>query len=196
MDRQATGRRAVLSGLAALSVGAAAPAAWARRAKPAGRFDAVLSKDGQGAHGAPGYRTLGEALAAAPAAASRPFRILVPAGTWRERNTVDKPNIHLIGEGREASVIVFNDSAQTRRQPGAANEMATLVVQAPDFHAAHLTIANDFDYPGHMPAEVAYDRTGASGAQATALKLGKGSDRALFEDVAVTGWQDTLFTDA
>jgi pectinesterase len=137
---------------------------------------------------------LSEALAAAPASGSKPFPIHVPAGEWRERNFVTKPNIHLIGEGQKSSVLVFNTRANADQSEDLPR--ATLVVRAPGFRASNLTIANDFDYPGNQPAEVPYDRTGASGAQATALKLDTGSDRAVFDDVAIISWQDTLYTDA
>jgi pectinesterase len=180
-------RSVVLAGLAGLT---AAPA-WA---KPAA-FDAVLSSRPD-PRAARNFATLGEALAAAPISGDKPFRILVPRGTWREQVTVRAPNVHLAGEGRGASVIVFNEYAAGRSRPGGPPEIATMTVLAPGFRAERLTIANDFDYPRNMPAEVDYDRTGASGSQATALKLGEGSDRAYFEDVALTGWQDTLFADA
>jgi pectinesterase len=185
-------RRTVLFAGGALAALAVGPARAASR--PA--FDAVLDREGRDRGGAKGFPTLAAALDAAPADGARPFRILVPAGTWREQVAVTRPNVHLIGEGRTASVIVFNEYAAGRNRPGGPAEIATVTVTAPGFRAERLTIANDFDYPGHMPAEVDYDRTGASGAQATALKLGKGSDKAYFEDVALTGWQDTLFTDA
>ncbi|WP_454716884.1 pectinesterase family protein [Caulobacter segnis] len=187
MSRFPDRRSVVLAGLVGLT---AAPAF----AKPA-RFDAILSAKPD-PRAAKNFATLREALEAAPASGDQPFRILVPKGTWREQVTVRKPNVHLVGEGRAASVIVFNEYAAGRSRPGGPPEIATMTVLAPGFRAERLTIANDFDYPHNMPAEVDYDRTGASGAQGTALKLGEGSDRAYFEDVALTGWQDTLFTDA
>jgi len=185
-------RRTVLSTGGAL----AALAAGSVRAAPHPAFDAVLDRAGRSRGGAKGFRTLTAALDTAPADGVRPFRILVPTGTWREQVAVTKPNIHLVGEGRASSVIVFDEYAAGRSRPGGPAEIATVTIAAPGFRAERLTIANDFDYPRHMPPEVDYDRTGASGAQATALKLGAGSDRACFEDVALTGWQDTLFTDA
>ncbi|CAN5427290.1 pectinesterase family protein [soil metagenome] len=185
-------RRTVLSGGGALAAFATSSAFAATRQA----FDAVLDRDGRDHGDAKGFRTLAEALDAAPAQGGSAFRILVPAGTWREQVTVTKPNVHLIGEGRASSIIVFNEYAAGRNRPGGPPEIATVTVLAPDFRAERLTLANDFDYPGHMPPEVDYDRTGASGAQATALKLGQGSDRALFDEVALVGWQDTLFTDS
>lgn len=184
----------VLDRRSLLLTGAAAAFAGPALAAPK-RFDAILS-DRPDPRAARSFATLAQALDAAPASGDKPFRILVPKGTWREQVTVTKPNVCLIGEGRSASVIVFNEYAAGRNRPGGPPEIATMTVTAPGFRAERLTIANDFDYPHHMPAEVDYDRTGASGAQATALKLGEGSDKAYFEDVALTGWQDTLFTDA
>lgn len=190
MSQSLDRRSLLLTGAALLAAGPSLAAP-----KRAERFDAIVSTDGKSRGGGKAYATLADALDAAPATGERPFRILVTAGTWREKVTVTKPNVWLIGEGRKATTIVYDDYAGSRR-PGGPSEIATMVVTAPGFRAERMTIANDFDYPHHMPPEVDYDRTGASGAQATALKLGKGSDKAYFEDVALTGWQDTLFTDA
>src|SRR5689334_22669331 len=147
-------RRHLLVSTAGLGATAIAPPLLAAVAP---RFDAVLSKDGTRMKGAPGYRTLTEAIDAAPAGGTRPWRILVPRGEWRERIVVAKPNIHLIGEDRAASRLVSNASRKDRRPGEAAT--ATLLVRAPGFEAANMTIANDFDYVGNMPAEVAFDRT-------------------------------------
>jgi len=184
-------RRALLGATLAFRIGAAVPAS--ARGPHGPKFDAALSRDGTPVQGAPGFPTLAAALAAAPPG-DAPYRIFIPAGTWREHNRVRRPNVHLIGESRAASILVFDDLANVPRPPG--EPASTLVVEAPDFRAAHLTIDNDFDYPHHMPADVPYDRTGASGAQARAVHLMAGADRSVFEDVAMNGWQDTLFTDA
>ncbi|MEO8063984.1 MAG: pectinesterase family protein [Pseudomonadota bacterium] len=185
-------RRELLT--AALASGAAAfLPARARGAASKPKFDAALSRDGAPVQGAPGYPTLAAAMAAAPPGEA-PFRVFIPTGTWREHNRIRRPNIQLIGASRAASILVFDDLANVPHPPG--EPASTLVVEAPDFRAAHLTIDNDFDYPHHMPADVAHDRTGASGAQARAVQLMAGADRSVFEDVAMNGWQDTLFTDA
>lgn len=146
-------RAVVMGGLAGLT---AAPALAAPR------FDAVLSSKPD-PRAMRHFPTLAAALDAAPAEDGKPFCILVRKGTWREQVTVTKPNVHLVGEGQGASVIVFNAYAAGRNRPGGPSEIATVTVLAPGFQARRLTIANDFDYPGHMPAEVDYDRTGASG---------------------------------
>jgi len=159
---------------------------------PAGRFDAVVAKDG-GTHA-----SLAAALAAAPERAARPFRILVRRGEWRERLRVTKPFIHLTGEG-PGSVIVFDRSAGDPGPDGTpvgTFATATVTVAAADFRASNLTIANGFDYVGHMPKPDAEDRTGPSGSQAVALAVQEAADRALFEAVRIAGYQDTLFADA
>lgn len=178
-------RRTLLLATAALGGMAACPT-WAT-----GRYDAILARDGQSVGGMPGYATLAAALAAAPEDGTRPFRIYVPKGEWRGRSVVTKPFIQLIGESRDASVIVTNASRRDRR-PG-EKATAAILVQAPDFHAANLTIANDFDYVANMPAPVDFDRTGATGAQAQALMLDEGADRSYFQNVRFTGYQDTLW---
>ena len=185
-------RRQLLASAGGLGVALALPrlAGAAIRQAP---YDATLSANGAPRNGVPGYRTLSAAIDAAPATGIRPWRILVPRGEWRERVVVTKPNIHLIGEDRHASRLVSNASRKDRRPGEPAT--ATLLVRAPGFAAANMTIANDFDYVGNMPAEVAFDRTGASGAQAQAIMLDTGSDRAIFDRVDITGYQDTLWAE-
>ena len=185
-------RRALLSTTLAAGAVVAVPSCMSVNAlRP--RFDAALSRDGQRMKGVPGFPTLAAALAAAPANAS-PYRIFIAPGIWREHVRITRPNVQLIGESREKSILVFDVLANA---PHAPDEPAsTLVIEAPDCRARHLTINNDFDYPHHMPADVPHDRTGASGAQARAVHLTANADRSVFEDVAMNGWQDTLFTDA
>lgn len=181
-------RRAVLSGAVASAVALTTARAFARDA----RFDAALSRDGSRVNGAPGFRTLTEALAAA-LPGDAPYRIFIPAGDWREHNRVTRANVALVGEARATSRLVFDDRANAPRDADVPG--STLEVRAPGFSAAHLTIDNDFDYPHNMPADVPHDRTGASGAQARAVHLDTGADRSVFVDVAMNGWQDTLFVD-
>ncbi len=163
-------------------------------------FDAVVAKErAREFAGISLYPTLAAAIAAAPANATRPFRILVTKGQWREHTVVDKPFIHIIGAGRDESVIVFNRSAGDKGPDGqtlGTFGTATMMIHAPDFYATKLTIANDFDYVGHLRPPVPDDKTGGSGSQAVAVAIQSDADRTLLEDVRVTGYQDTLFTDS
>lgn len=182
-------RRSALTGLVATS----AFAATITRA--AETFDARLSVDGKPSGGVPGFATLAEAIAAAPADGTKPYRILVPAGDWRMRALVDKPNVHLIGEGPDKSRIVFNNKqGDIQPDPFKPYGCSTVVVIAPGFAAKDLHLDNDYDWVG---AEIGprTGQNGSSGRQADALRLAKGSDKAYLENVRMTAWQDTLWTD-
>lgn len=183
-------RRAIVSGLFTLPFLATA----VRAATPP--FDAVLAADGQPKDGVPGFATLAEAIATAPADGARPFRIRVPRGEWRMRALVDKPNIHLIGDGADVSRIVFNNrQGDVQPDPFKPYGCSTIVVIAPGFAARDLTIDNDYDWisPVTGPRD---GQNGSSGRQADALRLAAGSDRAFLSHVRLTAFQDTLWTDS
>lgn len=190
-------RRNAMFSMAALA--AATAAAGAFPPPDSVSFDAVVSKKKRrDLPAAPRYPTIKAALAAAPAVSAKPFRILISAGIWRERPVVDKPFVHLTGEGRDKTVIVYNLSAG---DPGPDGKplgtfgTPTLTVSAPDFAACHLTVSNDYDYPASVPPPVATDKTGKSGSQAVAISIEGLADRSRFDDVAFHGYQDTLFAD-
>ena len=85
--------------------GWAAMVACTLTAQAAGPYDAVVAADGSG-----DYRTVSEAIAAAPAGQkAQPWRILVKSGSYRELVDVpeDKTDIHLIGEGSDRTIIHF-----------------------------------------------------------------------------------------
>lgn len=64
--------------------------------------DLVVSQDG-----ATGYRSIAEALQAAPTNATKPFVIRIQKGIYREKVFIDKPFITLEGEDREGTQILF-----------------------------------------------------------------------------------------
>jgi pectinesterase len=159
-------------------------------------FDAVVSRTAV-AHPRR-FATIGEALAAAPAGGTRPFRILVTRGRWREKLVIDRPNIHLVGEDRSASVLSFDAAAGMARpdgEPWGTWGCASVTVRAPGFRAHNLTIENAFDYVGNLAAPK-LEPIGPNGAQAVALMLDAGADRCELHAVDLHGHQDTLFVDA
>ncbi|HEY1140525.1 MAG TPA: pectinesterase family protein [Lysobacter sp.] len=159
-------------------------------------FDAVVATAPR--TGTPTFASIGEALAAAPADGGKPFRVLISRGRWHEKLLIDKPHIHLIGEERASSVLTFDAAAGMPRpdgEPWGTWGCASVTVRAPDFHASNLTIENAFDYVGNL-ATPKFEPIGPNGAQAVALMLDAGSERASFERVDFIGHQDTLFTDA
>jgi pectinesterase len=178
------------AGLAAATLAACRTA---RRSASREDFDATVLADGRGSH-----RTLAAAVADAPADGARPYRVLVGAGHWREKLVIDRPNIHLVGADRAACVLFFDAAAGQARpdgQPWGTWGCASVIVRARDFSASHVTIANTFDYLGHLDSPD-FQPIGPNGLQAVALMLDQGADRCAFSDVDLRGHQDTLFVDA
>jgi len=106
--------------------------------------------------------------------------------------------VHFVGESREGTVLTFDATADTRGpdgQPLGTRGSWTLKVVAPDFALERMTVENAFDYPANY-AKPPTDPTKVANAQALALALGAGSDRAVFRDCVLKGYQDTLFPDA
>lgn len=148
--------------------------------------------------GLPAYRTIGAALAAAPATATRQHRIFIRHGRYSEKLSVDKPNIHLIGESRDGAVLTYDAASSTRDPAGGeygTRGSFTLRVTAPDFRAENLTIENAFDYPVNV-AKAADDPTRLRNIQAVALMTAGASDRAEFVNTKITGYPDTLLADS
>ena len=175
-------RRIFIAGALALGL---APRAATSRARS---FDAIV---GQG-----GFTSLAEALERAPRESVKPHRILLRAGTWREKLTIDKPFIHLIGEGRERSILAFGAWSGQVAPDGerwGTRRSATLSIAAPDFAATNLSIANTFDYDRAIANP---PPSSALGYQAVALALNAGADRSTFDGVLLDGHQDTLMADA
>ena len=166
---------------------------------PAG-WDAVVDDDYTGTPGAQVERvrqfgTIGAALAAIPPDREGPYRVYVRDGRYHEKLTVDSADVHLVGESRDGVVLTYDVAAGTLGpdgRPVGTSGSATLTVAAPGFRAETLTIENDFDYP-RAAAEADGD---PSGAQAVALKLAEGSDRAVLSEITVTGYQDTFLPNA
>lgn len=155
-------------------------------------------KDGTRVDGVPTYRTIGAALAQLPINGVGRVVIFVRNGRYREKLTVDRPYVTLRGESRDRTILTYDAAAGTPRPEGGTygtRGSYTLRIVAPGFHAEHLTIENAFDYPANF-AKAADDPTRVRDAQAVALMLDMLSDRAVFDDVRITGYQDTLFPNA
>jgi pectinesterase len=145
--------------------------------------------------GAPTFRTLGDALASLPANGGARSVIFIRPGRYREKLTIDRPRITLRGESRDRSVLTYDAAAGTPAPTGGTygtRGSYTLRIVAPDVRVEHLTIENAFDYAANA-AKAATDSTKLRDAQAVALMLDAGSDRAAFVHVRILGNQDTLF---
>lgn len=141
------------------------------------------------------YKTIEDALRAAPAASNNEYVILIKAGKYYEKLTVDKPNIKLLGESRDNTIVYFDAAADTKGpdgKPYTTFGSATLTVAAERFSAENITIENSFDYLTNLVKPIK-DTTRLTNYQAVALKTDKGSDQTVLKNCKILGYQDTLF---
>ncbi len=137
----------------------------------------------------PVYTTVAEALAAVPADNQEQKVIFVKNGTYYEKLSITSPYITLIGEDSEKTVLCY-DAASGKTDPvtGAAygtSGSASVSIEAAAHHTymENLTVANTFDYPNET----------IEGKQAVAMLTR--ADQLIFNNVRLTGWQDTLQAD-
>lgn len=67
-------------------------------------FDVVV-KPGQ---------SIQDAIEKAPETPTNPFKILILKGNYNQKVIIDRPNIVLVGESRDSTVIVLAETAKTR----------------------------------------------------------------------------------
>jgi pectinesterase len=157
-----------------------------------------IGGQGENVAGQATYRTLAAALAAAPDSSATPFVIFIRNGRYHEKLSVDKANITLLGQSRDSTILSFDASADSPDPTGGTygtRGSFTLRVSAPDFRAEHLTIENAFDFRANA-ARAESDPAKVKNAQAVALYLDSGSDRAAIVDCILLGWQDTVYANA
>ena len=107
-------------------------------------------------------------------------------GTYREKITVQTPNVAFLGESRNG-VIITNGAASGLQMPSGApwgtQGSATVSVKsaAVGFSAKYITFANDFDY------------LGATIGDKQGVALVNEADKAIYYQCRFLGWQDTLY---
>jgi pectinesterase len=127
------------------------------------------------------FRTLQEAIDHAPATGEV---IRIAPGTYREKIHIGKPNIVLIGTGRQPQDVVLSwDDAAINS--GGTSKSGTVTVDADGFKAENLTIENTWENEHARTQE---------GSQAVALLMS--SDRAVLDQVRLLGAQDTLYANS
>ncbi|KAG0469945.1 hypothetical protein HPP92_016047 [Vanilla planifolia] len=127
------------------------------------------------ADGSGDYRTITEAVAAAPVKSSKRYVIRIMAGTYKENVEVPKKktNIMFVGDGRTKTVITGSRSVAGG---WTTFRTATLAVVGDRFLARDLRVENT---------------AGAAKHQAVALRVG--SDLSAFYHCDILGYQDTLY---
>lgn len=157
----------------------------------------ATAPDGSPVDGAPVFRTVGAALGSLPANGAERAVIFVRNGRYHEKLTIDRPRVTLVGESRDSTVLTWDAIADTPSPGGGTygtRGSFTLRIAAPDFRAEHLTVENAFDYLANARRPAA-DSARRRNAQGVALAIDGAADRTSFEDVRVTGHQDTLLSD-
>lgn len=212
--RPASGERPQLDAATAARMNVAdylaqGPAPWVPEplAGHSGPAAFVVAEDGSGSH-----RSVQAAIDAVPERSRQPARVVIELrpGVYRERVCVPagKAPITLRGDAADASAVVIVGSAyggQAKRagediahpcQPDRALPIhgtlgsATMIVAAPDFQAAHLTIANDALEAVRLGVGYPPGASESGGAQGVALTVQ--ADRVQLERVRLIGHQDTL----
>ena len=147
------------------------------RTQPAARiYDAVVATDGTG-----DYKTVQEAIDAAPAGRAFPWLIFIKNGEYKGHVDVpsNKPYLHFIGQERD-KVIITDDKLCGGDNALHVSVGATVVVNSDNCYFDNLTLENSW---GH-------DKQ--AGPQALALNTT--GDRTVFKNVAMLSYQDTWIT--
>lgn len=128
------------------------------------------------------FQTIQQAVDSLPKDNPTPAVIHLAPGIYREKLIVDRPNVTLLGENAEKTVITWGDGAKKRMPDG--TEMGTfrsysVHILGNDFHAENITFENTAG-PGSLAGQ--------------AVAVGVDADRAIFRSCRFLGHQDTLFT--
>src|SRR5438067_3448842 len=131
----------------------------------------TVSGDGKG-----NFKTVQEAVTAAPDNSKERTVIHISAGTYNGPIIVPKTktNVTLEGDGAEKTIITWDKNVNDPKPEGADKFNPGVHIQANDFRAENLTIQN------------------TSGDHGQALALRIDADRAVLKKCRLLGWQDTL----
>ncbi|KAK1358564.1 Pectinesterase [Heracleum sosnowskyi] len=132
--------------------------------------DVVVAADGSG-----NFKTVSEAVAAAPQGSSKRYVIRIKAGVYKENVDVPKKkkNIMFLGDGRSNTIITASQNVQ---DGSTTFKSATVAAVGPGFLARDITFQNT---------------AGASKHQAVALRVG--SDLSAFYKCDILAYQDSLY---
>lgn len=130
------------------------------------------------------FRTIGDAIESIPADNTTPTAILVAPGIYREKLTLDKPFVTILGLGNSPAdtVITYDDYGYAKMPDGTKRgtfRSYTLFVYTHDVALRNLTIEN---------------ASGDSRTHGQAIALYAEGDRLTVDSCRLLGHQDTLFT--
>ena len=136
----------------------------------------VVAADGSG-----DYKTVQQAINAAPNNSTTPIEILVKKGIYKEKIVVssNKTEIHLVGEDVMNTVLTYDDFATKKDSTGKAlgtSRTASFYIYGSGFTARNITFENS---------------AGPVGQAVAVYVIG---DRVCFVNCRLLGFQDTLYT--
>ena len=145
----------------------------------------------------PCFRTIGAALATAQAdRGTGLITVRVAPGEYREKLTIARDRVRLVGSGAARTRLHFNAVAQTakpfHRDGWGTPGSATLTINAKHVSVAGIRVENDYDYPANdrLPNG---DPAKIGNPQAVAVLLDVDSDAVSIARSDLIGYQDTLF---
>ena len=156
------------------------------------QYDIVVDKNYQGndgdvLNGAKVYKTVQAAINSIPSNNTKRTIILIKKGTYKEKITMNKPNVSFIGEDPYTTILTYDDAADTPKPDGTGtwgtSGSASVTITAANFTAENITFENSFD-------EI---NTTYANKQAVAVK--SQADMLIFKNCRFIGNQDTLYAD-
>jgi pectinesterase len=140
--------------------------------------DVTVASDGSGA-----FKTVQEAVDAAPVDSKTRFVIHIKPGTYKGRVTVPagKPMISFSGEDAEKTILTESINAHTLDAKGkeiGTSRSASVYLNGDDFIAEKITFEN------------------AAGNHGQAVAVSVSGDRVIFRHCRFLGWQDTVYLHA
>ncbi len=145
--------------------------------------DAVVAAPGYSPAASAQFKTVQEAIDAAPAGRTKPWVIFVKSGIYMGPLAIpaDKPFIHLVGEDWDTTVLTGNLNARLPGPDGrpiGTFKTSSAMISAHDFQAENITFENSF------------------GVGSQALALHTIADRGVYKHCRFLGWQDTVLLNA
>ena len=140
---------------------------WAKKYDPANKVDISLETKGANENGTiewfrkPAKHTsdfdavvkpgdnIQQAIEKAPAVPEKPYKILIRKGTYQQKVIIDRPNIVLVGEDRDSTILILAETAKTQKiteyhGKEVGNGVIVLQEGADDCIISGLTVYNNY----------------------------------------------------
>jgi pectinesterase len=155
-------------------------------------YDVTVALDGSG-----DFDSIQDAIENAPPG-DLPYGIYIRNGIYRESFEIERPNLYLMGEDRDKTVMtaaMANGMLDEHGRRFATSGSRTLSINAPNVRVRSLTIQNSFDFPANQ-AKSDDDPGKVHHTQAVALLVASQGDRVQLKDVSLISYHDTLYLHA